>query len=179
MAATKTKQPQVRERLSLYELGDEVVALENLVAMDEGEWTDEHEALEKELMEKLVAKADAFGGYVRNLEATAAACKAEAQRLSARQKACENRVASLKEFACAALQRMGKTELKGELFTLANQPNNPSVEVTVEAEKLPAEYVRVVPATKEPDKRAILEALQQGVTIEGCSIKRTLSLRIR
>lgn len=179
MAKTKTDKPKVRDTLSLYELGEEVIALENLVAMDEGEWTDAHEALEAELLAKLVKKADSFGGYVRSLEATAAVCKAEAQRLAARQKACENRVESLKAFACVALQKMGKTEVKGELFTLANQPNNPSVEVTVEPDKLPAAYVRIVPEAKEADKRAILEALQQGVTIEGCSIKRTLSLRIR
>jgi hypothetical protein len=44
-------------RLSLYDLAEEAVALDDLTAMDDGEWTPEADALATELMDKLVAKA--------------------------------------------------------------------------------------------------------------------------
>lgn len=176
---TKTPTPQARERLSLYELGEEVLALEDLVAMDDGEWTPAHEALQQELIGKLVTKADAFGGYVASLEHTAAACKAEEQRLAKRRGACEAKVDRLKRAGCVALLTMKRDEVRGETFTLALQDNNPKAEVTVTVDKLPAEYVRTVPEVKEVDKIAILAALKAGTTIDGCSIVRTVSLRIR
>jgi len=176
---TATPHPKPRERLSLYELGEEVLALEDLVAMDDGEWTDTHEALQADLIAKLVTKADAFGGYVANLEHTAEACKDEEARLAKRRKACESKVDRLKRGGCLALQLMQKDEVRGTLFTLAVQSNNPSVSVSVTVDKLPAAYVRIVPEEKQADKAAILAALKTGVEIEGCELVRTKSLRIR
>ena len=73
--------------MHLYELAEEAVALEELCAMDQGEWTDEHETLAQDLSAKLVAKADAFGGYLKSLEGRAATIKEEETRLAARRKA--------------------------------------------------------------------------------------------
>jgi len=179
---TKTKatpQPKARERLSLYELGEEVLALENLVAMDDGEWTDTHEALEQELIAKLVTKADAFGGYVASLQHTAAACKAEEARLAKRRSACEAKVDRLKRAGCVALQTMKRDEVRGEMFTLALQSNPPKADVNVTVDKLPAAYVRTTPEEKNADKAAILAALKNGVEIDGCVLCFSVSLRIR
>jgi hypothetical protein len=78
-----------------------------------------------------------------------------------------------------ALQNMHKTQVKGDLFTLALQANPASVDVSVPVDQLPEQYVRVQPEERHADKRAILDALQQGIDVLGCTLTRTQSLRIR
>lgn len=165
--------------LSLYELAEEAVALDALVAQDEGEWTETHEALANELVEKLVQKADSFGGYVRSLEADADACAEEIARLAARKQTRENRVKWLKSYAMMAMQRIDRPKIEGTLFTIALQNNTPRVDVSVQPDALPPEFVRVVPEKREADKDAIRNALKNGQEIPGCELVVTQSVRIR
>jgi hypothetical protein len=165
--------------LHLYDLADEAVALDDLLAMDDGEWTDEADALATELAGKLATKADAFGGYVRTLEAQDEAIAAEIARLTARRRAIVNRTAKLKQYGLLALQRMERPKVAGDLFTLAVQLNPPSVTLTVGVDALPAQYVRTIPEQREPDKAAIRDALKRGETIDGAMLTITQSLRIR
>lgn len=162
----------------LYDLAEEAVALEGLCAMDEGEWTEEHEALAQELSAKLVQKADAFGGYLKTLEGRGETIKEEELRLKNRRLAIENHVARLKAYAMIALEHMGKEKVEGALFTLRVQQNPPSVQVA-DGVALGDEYVRVVPESRVPDKTKLLQALKAGVTVEGVTLTRTSSLRIR
>jgi hypothetical protein len=175
---TETMQPQATAGLHLYELAEEQLALDALVQMDEGEWTPEHEQLAQELTEKLVAKADGFAMYVRGVEALCGAIRAEEERLAARRKARENRVAALKRYALQALERMGRPKIEGTLFTLARQRGKDAVVVHVGPEQLPAEYVRTVPATITVDKTALYTALKAGVAVDGAELQPTFFLRV-
>jgi hypothetical protein len=165
--------------LHLYDLAEEAVALDDLLAMDDGEWTDEAEALANELAGKLATKADAFGGYLRGLEAQDEALAAEIARLTARRRAVVARTAKLKQYGLLALQRMERPKVAGDLFTLAVQNNPPAVTLTVGADALPPQYVRVIPEQREPDKTAIRDALKRGETIDGATLTTTQSLRVR
>ncbi len=165
--------------LHLYDLAEEAVALDDLLAMDEGEWTAEAEALATELAGKLATKADAFGGYLRGLEAQAEAIKEEEVRLAARRKAAMSRADRLRRYGLMALQRMERPKIAGDLFTLAVQNNPPSVNITVSTDALPAQYVRIIPEQREPDKTAIRDALKRGETIDGATLTVTQSLRVR
>jgi len=165
--------------LHLYDLAEEAVALDDLLAMDDGEWTDEAEALATELAGKLATKADAFGGYLRGLEAQDEALAAEITRLTARRRAVIARTAKLKQYGLLALQRMERPKVAGDLFTLAVQNNPSSVTLTVGADALPPQYVRVIPEQREPDKTAIRDALKRGETIDGATLTTTQSLRVR
>ena len=165
--------------LTLYELGEEQAALDALVAMDDGEWTDEHEALAGELAAQLVLKADAFGAYVAGLTATADAIRAEQDRLAVRRKSIETSVARLKRYGLIALQAAGRDKVAGTLFSLGVQQNPPSVRVDVAPDELEDQYVRVIPEAREPNKAAIGAALKQGQSIYGCYLTSTYSLRIR
>lgn len=165
--------------LTLYELGEEQAALDALVSMDEGEWTEEHEALEQALTAQLVLKADAFGSYVQSLTATADAIKAEQDRLAARRKTLENTVARLKRYALMALQTMDRDKVAGTLYTIGVQRNPPTVQVDVPADALGDEFVRIVPASRDINKAAIGVALKSGQSIPGCFLTSTYSLRIR
>jgi hypothetical protein len=163
--------------LHLYDLAEEAVALDDLLAMDEGEWTAEAEALATELAGKLATKADAFGGYLRGLEAQDEVLAAEMNRLIARRRALVARTA--KQYGLMALQRMERPKVAGDLFTLAVQNNPPSVSITVGVDALPAQYVRTIPEQREPDKAAIRDALKRGEIIDGAALVTTQSLRIR
>lgn len=166
--------------LSLYDLSDEALALDALTAMDDGEWTPEADALHTGLMDQLIVKADAFGGYVKDLEAREEMIAAEIARLAARRKALENRLKWMTTYAAVALQRMGRPKIVGTLFTLAIQKNNPSLHITVLADALAAEYVRVKPEQREPDKKALLDAVKAGAKIDGVELAPdTYHLRIR
>lgn len=165
--------------LSLYELSDEALALDELTAMEDGEFTTEVEALHTELMDKLVAKADDFGAYVKELESRTDVLAAEVDRLQQRKKRLQNRVSWMKAYATTALQRMGRPRLEGAMFTLALANNPPRVEVTVLPDALPPEFVRVIPEVREPDKTALAKALKAGQEIPGVALVQTQSLRIR
>jgi hypothetical protein len=165
--------------MHLYDLAEEAVALDDLLAMDEGEWTAEAEALANELAGKLATKADAFGGYLRGLEAQDETLAAEIARLTARRRAVVARTAKLKQYGLLALQRMERPKVAGDLFTLAVQNNPPSVSLTVGVDALPAQYVRTIPEQREPDKTAIRDALKRGEIIDGAALVTTQSLRIR
>jgi hypothetical protein len=166
--------------LTLYDLCEEASALDALVGMDDGEWTEEAEALHTPLMQALVEKADGFGGYVRDLEQRAAVIQQEEERLAARRKRIEARIQWMKSYAVASLTAANRTKLEGTLFTLSLQKNPPSVHVTVLPDALPAEFVRVIPERREPDKKALLDALKAGATIPGAELSPTTHhLRIR
>lgn len=165
--------------LHLYDLAEEAVALDDLLAMDDGEWTDEAEALATELAGKLAGKADAFGGYLRGLEAQDEALAAEIARLTARRRAVIARTAKLKQYGLLALQRMDRPKVAGDLFTLAVQNNPPSVNILVGTDDLPPQYVRIIPEQREPDKTAIRDALKRGETIDWATLTVTQSLRVR
>lgn len=54
-------------------------------------------------------------------------------------------------------------------FTLARRKNPPSVRV-LDPEAVPLEYTRVVPETREPDKKKLLAELKEGVVIPGVAL---------
>lgn len=164
--------------LTLRDLADERVALDALIEADEGEETPEAEALALELASQMVRKADAFGSYVREREATADAIADEIARLTARRKAIVSATDRLMRYAHMALEVMDRPRVEGTLFTLAIERNPPSVLIALDA-VLPAKYVRVVPETTAPDKIAIRDALKRGEEIPGCELVTTTKLRIR
>lgn len=165
--------------LTLRDLADEARALDELVWMDEGDWTDATQALYEEHAGKLADKADGFGTYVAGLVAHAEAVKAEMDRLSATHKRLAGHADALKRYALAQMERMGKTEVPGELYTLKIQKNPPSVAVTVLLGALPPEFVRVIPEQREADKKALLAALKGGATIDGVTLTQSTRLVIR
>lgn len=59
--------------------------------------------------------------------------------------------------------------LKFTEFTLGRRKLPPHVEV-IDAASIPEEYQRVVPETREPDKKHILADLKEGVVIPGCAL---------
>jgi len=178
MTATREK----RSTLSLRDFTDEMLALDGLAALDEGEWTDEHQQLADELATKLATKADDFWEYRLTIKANAEAARSYAADISARASAfalivsakaarLAKRVEWLDRYAMAEMERSGRPHLQGEFWKVRMQRNGqPSVNITAPVESLPVHCTRTIPAVVEADKKAIATAILAGEKIDGCSV---------
>jgi hypothetical protein len=169
------------QTLTMQELADEAAALDAIIAMDEGDYTEDTEALEQELAAKLATKGDGYGDWLRDRETRAAALKAEEQRLAARRKTLENQVERVKRYAAHALERMGRTKIEGERWTLSLAKNPPRVVLddSVVPALLPPGFQRLIPAKVEVDMVAVKEALKLGDSLEWARLETTYSVRVR
>lgn len=169
------------ETLTLQDLADEAIALDAIIGMDEGEYSEDTEALERDLAEKLATKGDAYGDFMRDRETKIGALKAEEQRLAARRRTLENQVARVKLYAAHALQRMNRTKVEGERWTLSLAKNPPRVVLAddVLPELLPPGFQRVIPAKVEADVNAIKDALKLGDSLDFARLETTYSVRVR
>ncbi len=112
---------------SLFDLDDRLIDL-----MDEVEQHSEHgveipQELAREIDSYLEAyriKVDRIVGFWRWQESIAAVCGAEVERLAARKKAAENRIAQLKTFLLAFMTSRGIKRLDGEKAAIGKQGNS-------------------------------------------------------
>lgn len=140
---------------------------------------EQREELDKYLQELGDAEAnkvDNFAQFVKVQTARAKAIREEAQRLSARARAIDNRIAGLKEYYQRNMGTFGLTKIQGGIYTVSLR-NNKSVQVDDTAlEALPLEYKNV---KVEPRKTEIKKAIEAGQELAGCRIVETQSLNIR
>ena len=153
--------------MNLYEIDN---AIMNCVDMETGEIVD-MEALEDLQMERN-QKIENIGCWIKNLLADAKALKEEKDNLAARQKAAENKAASLKAF----LSRY----LNGEKFKTAkvaiSYRKSDSVDIT-EGAVIPEEYLKYSEPT--PDKIGLKAALKAGEKIQGISLVTSNNIQIK
>jgi len=175
--------------MTLYEITDEIKALEDMIddAMTdpEGNLKDLSEddkgallSLVDETQGKFAEKAERICRYMVNVKAQAEACKAEEERLAKRRKAAERKTDALKWILETSMIRAGMEKAEAGTFKLAIQKNPPSVFIA-RLDDVPPEYWRVIPETREPDKRKMLEDLKAGREIPGALLAQGSSLRIR
>ncbi len=126
----------------------------------------------------LAYKLDAAYIHVRNLDGLAKTCDEEAKRLAERKKAFENRAKSIKQYVLNCLITAGLDKLKTTTNTFTARKGVASVIIDNEA-LLPDEMV-AVQTLIAPDKKAIKEAIENGVDIPGAHIEigaRSLQVR--
>ena len=152
---------EAAEKLADAELPDEVIA-------------DTLESLQFPIEEK--AKNVAM--VIRNIEASAKAIKEAADAMILRAKSEENRAKHLKGYLQSAMEATGITKIESPYFVISLRNNPESVVIDAESQ-IPADYMRVVPATYSPDKTLIKKAIQDGYEVPGCHLTRTQSLQIK
>ncbi|EPF2604256.1 TPA: siphovirus Gp157 family protein [Yersinia enterocolitica] len=132
------------------------------------------EGLEGALADKL----DATYVFVRNLECQAKTCDEEAKRLADRKRSFENRAKSIKQYVLNCLLAADKNTLKTPYNTFTARKGVASVVIDNE-DLLPSELV-TVQTTVAPDKKAIKEAIENGVDVKGAHIEiGSRSLQVR
>ncbi|MHA7847272.1 siphovirus Gp157 family protein [Serratia sp. D1N4] len=123
-------------------------------------------------------KLDAAYTYVRNLEGLAKTVDEEVKRLADRKKSFENRAKSIRQYVLMCLLASGQDKLKTVANTFTARKGSVSV-VIDNADLLPDDLV-TVQTLVAPDKKAIKEAIENGVDVKGAHIEigeRTLQVR--
>ena len=152
---------ELAERLQDMDLPDEIVA----------------DTLSAE--SNLVEKSASVAFVIRNIEAMADACKAEATRMAERAKAIERRAEQVRRYLQEGMEYAGVSKIEHPTFTLSIQKNPPSVEIFSE-EQIPALYMKQPdPPAPKPDKKAILVALKSGQDVPGTKIHQGSRLAIK
>lgn len=125
----------------------------------------------------LATKTDACAVIMAELDADAAALKAEEQRLARRRKAVEANRERLANYVVRCLAGADIRKVQGARFTVSLRASE-SVVVDCDPTHLP-EALRREKLVVEPDKAAIKAALKLGTAIAGCSIVTRDSLQVK
>ena len=158
--------------MKLYEIDNAIL---ECIDMETGEVIDT-ERLDALNMER-DAKIENVACWIKDLKAEAEAIKAEKLALAERQKVAENKVESLKRWVAYALG--------GQKFSTAKCDvsfrNTESVEVTEEGlEVLMKEHDELLTyKAPEPNKKAIKDALKDGLSVAGVELVRNTNVIIK
>ena len=166
--------------LTLFDLTATIIAIiddivDAHIASDEAEI----QSLLEELNSLYGARSEKHEGYIhviKNAEAAAKNCHAEAEAFAVRSRALKKLAQRLKDTLLADLHQHGEKTATAGKFKIARQAGQPRVVVRVEASKLPDDYQRV---TIEADKTALKHALKAGDVIDGVELESTEHIRIR
>jgi hypothetical protein len=135
-------------------------------------------ALLAELDDAIETKGKNIACILRQLDLDELAADSEAKRLAARSKAFANSGDRLRAYLKSCMETAGIRQIKSAQFSITLSPGQDRVEV-VSLDAVPAEYVRAK-TTREPDKRAILDAYRRdGECVPGVEIVPTTTLRVR
>ena len=109
---------------------------------------------------EIEVKAENTAIIINELTAEAAKIKAEEQRLNARRKVYENRVANLKQGLFDSMKLTGKTKFKTDLFSFNIAKNGGKIPVIVDVDcsELPDDLVTI---TEKPNLDAIAAYIEQ------------------
>lgn len=166
--------------MRLYELIDRYEAICDLAfeeSDDEGRLSEEFTQMLQHLEDDLGTKFEQCGYALKNLEASEAALKAEADRLNVRRKRIEDKRDRLKAFLKDQLERLGKTKYQAGIFNYSIRANggSPTVNVLDEA-AIPEDYWYQPPAVV--DKKLIVEVAKEGIQVPGVELVRGTHLRV-
>lgn len=173
---------------SLFQISDDIQALDDLLLELEGEVTDGEieaviDAWLAENKQALESKVDAYCWLIREREALANARTQEAQRLSDLAQADTNRVARLRGRLKVFFDLQGITKLETSSHKLTIANNGGGLPLIINPDWLadPASAPEQFHKVKiELDKQAIREAIRNNEPVDGCMVgERGTHLRIK
>ena len=153
---------------NLYEINEQLLNLTDSETGEIEDWS-AFEALQLARDEKI----ENIALYHKNMLAEAAALKAEEKSFAERRKRAENKAGSLKRYLDSALQGQKFNTVKVAISY------RKSTSVEVDETKLPANWLREIPASYVVDKVEIAKALKAGETIEGATLKESNNIQIK
>ena len=158
----------------LYEIREDILALIDKVDPDTGEVLFDPEALDALMVER-DEKIESVALAIKNIKAEGDAIAAEIKTLTDRKRVLDNKAESIKSYL--------KRQLDGEKFSSPRVAVSYRNASSVKIDELkfwdnhPADaFVR---RTEEPNKKAISDALKNGVNIPGASLETNTSIIIK
>ena len=152
---------------SLYEINQEILAC---IDAETGEVFDSHKF--DELNMALTDKLEGISCWVKNLEAEAAALKAEEQAFAARRKSAENKAASLKNYLAGYLQGCPFETLRVKVSFRKSESLGIS-----DTAVIPEEFLRY----KDPEvnKTELKKAVKAGLVLDGVQLVQKQNIQIK
>lgn len=128
-----------------------------------------------ELEAALDAKIEACCIVVKETEAEAEAIKAEEKRLKARRERKEKEAARLREYVQRCMEQSGARKIDTPRVCVTSRSSK-YVNVYDEA-KVPRMFM-AEKITESVDKKAVREAIKDGIEVPGCELSERISLKI-
>lgn len=152
---------------TLYEINEEILSC---VDMETGEIIDPEKLDQLQL--DFDNKVEGIALWIKNLLSDAEAIKVEKDKLSERQKACENKAKSLKEYLSAFL---GGQKFKTPKVSISYRKSK-AVDVK-DITAIPEEYIKYSEPTA--NKTEIKKAIESGIQVPGCEIVENQNMQIK
>ena len=149
------------ENSTLFEIDTELESAFDAASQEQeqtGTTSDEAKQRCLELFAELGKKVDRISRYVRATELKARAAKEEATRLTARQRAAENRVEQVKSMLAFFMHVRGLRRLEGELNTIRLQKNG-QASLQLDSLALPGEYNQTTITLAQQDWAHVLDSI--------------------
>lgn len=176
LVSTMAANDRERTRLSLFDITNALLEIEDELYENGGEITQELEARLESLEGSLERKIDGICSMIQNNQRAAEAAKAESQRLSQLAKSRESIANGLKRYALGMLTRIDRTKVETDRFKVRVQKNGrPSITWPGEPENIPDDVKRV---TITVDGDAAYALYRQGNLHEGFVVETGTHLRI-
>ena len=163
---------------SLYALTNEFQQLIDMDAENDADFADALADTLDATSEQLEDKIEATIIVARQLDTEAEAIDNEIKRLSARKKSIERNAQACRDRVLWAMENTGRDKIKRQLFTITR--TKPPAACAIEnAEQVPEQYTKLIPASRQPVKSEILKALKAGESVPGCKLEEgKASLRV-
>lgn len=140
----------------LYEITANYESIMAAIFENDGVVSDQLGATLDETKDEFNTKIDNIAKMIKNLEGEKTAFKDEGQRLMKKAGTIGNNIDWLKNYIKDGMKRMQTNEVKGEILTVKIRPSPPSC-ITLDVTAIPLQFIRVIPETKEADKKKIIE----------------------
>jgi hypothetical protein len=162
--------------MNIYKIQNEFQLIIAEVINNEGEITPELETALTINKEQLQSKAIDYSYVIKQLDSDCDAIDVELKRLQQLKKVRTNLAERLKDTVSSAMQLYEVDKIETALIKLSFR-NSESVEITNESQ-LDACFI-VTKTVTSPDKKAIKDAIKNGVLVEGAIISYNKNLQIR
>ena len=154
-------------KINLYEITQELDALNQLFEMEQGEVTDELQDLEEYISKTLVHKADNLVDYVRSRKDRISLAKERINQLRELIRIEENGLERLDGYVANCMTRLDKKKIEGFISSITLRKPSKRVEIIDEL-ALPAELI-TIKQEKVIDKRELLKMLKE-FPVEGAKL---------
>lgn len=167
--------------LTLYGMSEELLALDEMLEMDEGEISEDFEKLRADLIPLIEKKVDGCCGYIQKLKDLAASARDQKKRLDIFIRQKENKIERFSQYIKFCMDHTGKDVFMGELFEIKMRKPAQILQI-VDESFVPLEFTEAVKTIKI-DKAALKKAVKSGaVDIKGIELvdgKQSISFKLR
>lgn len=165
--------------MTLIDHTEEWLRLSNAMnSTEDGEVSEEAEALMQEIEKDLASKVDGCVGYMEELRVSRTVCLDMADKYQKKADAWNKKMEWMKHRLLCCLHRMGTTELATAMHRLKITANGGVQAIELTADAIPKEYIKVK-ETSGPDFEKIRADLQAGKQLGFAKLKdRGVHLRI-